>query len=351
MQPQRYDILIIGGGPAGLATAIAAAEAGCRSVAVVERKRSWGRPIQCAEMVPKLIGQTVPLERGAIVQAVAGLQFHAGGRPIGFLRAPAYMLDRPRFETALAERAAQIGVDLWQPANVRAIAGRGALISRDGSQYEMEARVLVGADGPRSLVRRVVTDEPMEFAWAVQHVLPLAQPCDVADVFLSPEYGAGYGWCFPRGNEANVGVALPSDRRTRLRSALAELAGQLVRAGKIADTTPVRRTGGLVPVGGPVAQTVIGSILLAGDAAGQVHPLSGAGILTACGCGRMAGEAAALAVSQETPAALAEYETRWRDLYGGYFARGLESRRRVGRAGPDEFIEAVQGAWRLRSIS
>jgi geranylgeranyl reductase family protein len=351
MKPQRYDILVIGGGPAGLATAIAAAEAGCRSVAVVERKRRWGWPIHCAEMVPKLIGQTVPLERGAIVQAVAGLRFHLRDQPIGFLRAPGYVLDRARFEASLARRAAQLGVALWQPAHVCAISGRGALISRGGSRHELEARVLVGADGPRSLVRRVVMDEPMEFACAIQHVLPLAQSSDVADVFLSPDYGAGYAWCFPRGHEANVGVALPSEQRAGLRAALDQLVARLLRTGKIAATTPVRRTGGLVPVGGPVAQTVIGSILLVGDAAGQVHPLSGAGILTACGCGRMAGEAAAHAVSELTAAALAEYETRWRDLYGRYFRRGLEGRRRVEQAGPDIFLEAVQAAWGLRPIS
>jgi geranylgeranyl reductase family protein len=350
MNPQSYEILILGGGPAGLSAAIAAAEAGCGSVAVVERRIRWGWPIQCAEMVPKLIGEVVSLERDSIVQAVSDLQFHFGGRPIGTLSAPAYILDRSRFEAALADRTAHLGVALWQPASVRAIAGDGALVAQGGNQYDLEARVIIGADGPQSLVRRVLTDEPMEFAFAMQHVLPLAKPSEVADIFLALEYGAGYGWCFPRGREANVGVALPSEHRDRLRAALDDLIGQLVRSGRIVAAPPIRRTGGLVPAGGPVAQTVVGSIMLAGDAAGQVHPLSGAGILTACACGRMAGEAAARAAAQKSLSLLDEYETRWRDLYDGYFARGLESRRRLRNCDPDGFLETVQAAWRFRQI-
>ena len=347
MKPTRYEILVVGGGPAGLAVAIAAAEQGCRSVAVVERKIRWGWPIQCAELVPKLLGQTVPLERDSIVQPVSGLQFHLGDRPIGFLQAPAYVLERSRFEAALADRAAKLGVALWQPANVQAISGVGALVLQGTTQHELESRVIVAADGPYSLVRRVLSDEPMEFAFAIQHVLPLAQPSDVADLFLAPEYGTGYGWCFPRGNEANVGVAVAFSERAQLPELLTDLVARLIRAGKIAGAKPLRRTGGLIPAGGPIARTVVGSFLLVGDAAGQVHPLSGAGLLTACACGRMAGEAAARAIAEGSFKPLEDYEPHWRDLYGGYFDRGLESRRRIAEAAPDKFLEAIREAWHL----
>jgi len=351
MRLHHYDVLVIGGGPAGLTAAIAAAEQGCTSVALVERKKRWGWPIQCAEMVPKLITQTVPLEREAIVQAVTGFQFHLNGQAIGFLRAPGYVLDRSRLEGALADRAARLGIVLWQPANVLAIAGGGALVSQRGNHHELEASILVAADGPHSLVRRVFVEQPMEFAYAIQHVLPLAQPSEVADVFLAREYHTGYGWCFPRGREANVGVALPFEQRGRLSAALDGLVQLLLRSGKLAGARPTRRTAGLVPVGGPIAQTAIGSMVLVGSAAGQVHPLSGAGILTACACGQLAGKAAARAVAQRCLSPLGEYDHCWRDLYGSYFARGLESRKRLLDAPADKFIEAVQAVWHLRPRS
>lgn len=343
----RYEVVVGGGGPAGLSAAIAAAEKGCRSVAVIERKRHWGWPIQCAELVPKLIGQVVPLERNVIVQSITGLRLHVDDAPIGFLRAPGYILDRSRFEANLAERAAKCGVSLWQPARVRAVEDGVVVVAQSGQEYLFEARIIIGADGPRSIVRRALSSERLEMACGIQYVLSVAHTSDEADIFLAPTYGAGYGWCFPRGDVANVGVALPFDRGSELAAALKDLVGRLVRAGKLADTKPIRRSGGLIPAGGPLARTTSGSALLAGDAAGQVHPLTGAGILTACACGRMAGEAAARAVREESLGPLAEYENRWRDLYGGYLARGLESRRRLTAATPDAFADTVRATWHV----
>ncbi len=353
----RFDVAIVGGGPAGLSAAIAAAEKGCRSVAVIERKRQWGRPIQCAEMAPKLLGQIVPLERSATVQAVNDLRFWLEFKPLGQLRAPAWILDRPRWEAALAAHAAALGVALLQPATVLAMSGNGLLLSCGGVWREIEAGIIIGADGPQSLVRRLRIETAMEFALAVQEVLPLVQSSETADLFFSPEYGSGYGWCFPRGSEANVGLALPWARRRELRELFRQLVDKLQHEGRIAAVCPIRRTGGLIPVGGAVAQTVFAAadeetapVLLVGDAAGQCQALSGAGILMACACGRLAGEAAAHAAAERSPAIAAEYETAWRDLYGGYLQRGLEGRRKISAANPEQFAAALQDVWRFRSL-
>ncbi|MCX8036320.1 MAG: NAD(P)/FAD-dependent oxidoreductase [Candidatus Sumerlaeia bacterium] len=354
---ERFDVAIVGGGPAGLSAAIAAAEKGCRSVAVVERKRQWGRPVQCAEMAPKLLGQIVPLDRSATVQAVGELHFWLDFKPVGRLHAPAWMLDRPRWEAALAGHAAALGVALFHPATVLAMSGNGLLLSYGGVWREIEARIIIGADGPQSLVRRLRIETPIEFALAVQEVLPLTQGSEAADLFFSPDYGSGYGWCFPRGGEANIGLALPWERRRRLRELFRRLTDYLQREGRIASVRPIRRSGGLIPVGGPVAQTVFAAadkeaaaMLLAGDAAGQCHPLSGAGILTACACGRLAGEVAARAMTEKSPAGLAEYETAWRDLYGGYLHRGLKGRQKIMAADPEQFATVLQDVWRFRSL-
>jgi digeranylgeranylglycerophospholipid reductase len=151
----------------------------------------------------------------------------------------------------------------------------------------------------------------------------LRQPRTAGEIYFDPAYAGGYGWLFPKGETANVGVAVNARLGARPGEALAHL---LDRLGLPAASV-VGRLGGLVPTGGPVRQLRVGNVLLVGDAAGLTHPVTGGGIAPAVLSGQMAGEAAARAVAGGDLAALDAYPAGWQEAMGGPMRQALANRR------------------------
>jgi flavin-dependent dehydrogenase len=139
---------------------------------------------------------------------------------------------------------------------------------------------------------------------------------ETTEVHFIDEIHAGYGWVFPRGNEANVGLGMkPLPGGPSLSEDLSRFTAGLVERGII--TPGFRsRTAGWIPAG-PLRRFASGNVYLAGDAAGHTHPITGAGVAQAVIGGRMAGKHAARAVRSGNPAAGAEsYQEEWRDMFG-----------------------------------
>src|SRR5262249_49593219 len=133
------------------------------------------------------------------------------------------------------------------------------------------------------------------FVYARQLSVPLLEPHADTDIFLSRDYHGGYGWLFPKRGVANVGIGVTPEARSRLKRLLDALHGGLIASGR-ARTRVLGRTGGLIPVGGPLCPHAARRgqlLLLAGDAAGLTNPVTGAGIHAAVLSGRLAGSAAA----------------------------------------------------------
>jgi flavin-dependent dehydrogenase len=213
---------------------------------------------------------------------------------------------------------------------------------------EITADVIIGADGPRSLVRARLFGGSPSFAYGLQCAMESGAAPIEAEVHFAPEYGAGYAWCFPKGAVVNAGLALHgAARRQSLRALRKDFVDRLHAEGKIASTRVLRWTGGVIPVSGPLASAVRGRTLLCGDAAGHAHPLTGAGVFTAITCGQMAGAAAAKALRDEDESALGRYDAEWRSLFGGFLERGLASVRELEAAAPEAYIELVRKAWSL----
>lgn len=338
------DIAVIGAGPAGCAAARAAADAGAR-VAVVERRPAVGMPARCAGYIPLSLTTAMAIDADVIAQPIEKMVTHYPGG-VEEIRSFGYIVHRERLDRELARSASASGALLLTGCRASSLAGNEVFIAGDPSISRIFARVIIGADGPRSTVGRQVGRVNNDFVAAAQWLVGLKQRTLDIQVYFAEDIAGGYGWLFPVGGHANVGVAVSRGAGMRPAAALRRFATDLARQGLI-ELPALSATGGLIPVGGPL-DCLAGNVLLAGDAGGHCHPLTGAGIATAVQCGKLAGLAAAASIDCGTGAPLKEYREEVEAMVGGYLRDGVARRRELYEhqgSGMDAFAGALRRAW------
>jgi digeranylgeranylglycerophospholipid reductase len=327
---QPIDVLVVGLGPAGASAAAAAARAGARVVAI-DRKRVAGHPVQCAEFVPALIGQQVPGLDAHRQQAIRAMTtFVEDEQPHLKEQFSGVMIDRRAFDAALVARAVEAGAETWFGLTLRGIDAQGTAQLSDGSS--LDARIIIGADGPHSAVGAAVGICNTILADTRQMTVPLLQPFQETDIFLSRQLPGGYAWLFPKGDVANLGLGGDPRWRDKFKPLLEDLHGQLAEQGRVGRDV-LGYTGGAIPSGGmlePVAMIGAAHVLLAGDAAGLTNPITGAGILAAVVSGEMAGDAAAALTAGNADAA-AIYREDLTDMFQASLARAVARREALMR--------------------
>ena len=341
----EVDVLVVGAGPAGSTAARVAAAEGLR-VLLVEQRPRIGLPVRCAEYVPAQIVGHVSIPNRCIAQRIRTLQTHLPDGETVETPGAGYVLDRALFDKALAVSAHRAGAEVWTGARAVERTGQGVLVRRGGQTVEVECRVVVGADGPRSSVGRWIGQVNAEFIDGLQVEVVLSAPQESTHVYFDPVYRGGYGWLFPKGETANVGVGVSRRLGGDPREALAHLLERLeIGRGEI-----LGRTGGPVPSCGPAAHVRVGEVLLVGDAAGHTHPVTGAGIFAAIVGGELAGKAAAQAIEAGDLTALDGYEREWASFMGGTLRHALNKRRHLDQHWSDDPI-ALSGVVRENWIA
>ena len=331
MSDVTVDVLCSGLGPAGARAAAAAARRGLRVLAI-DRKREPGLPVQCAEFVPALIGSNVSGLARSVRQSIRAMETYVDTEAPDLTDPfPGQMLDRAAFDAALVDEALEAGAACRFATTLRAVDRDGSVELSDGTR--MRARVLIGADGPRSLVGRAIGSVNRHLVETRQVTVPLHKAHDATDIFLSAATPGGYAWLFPKGEVANVGAGVDPAHKGALKAIVDDLHDSLVAAGRVGREI-LMRTGGAIPVGGMVKPTgTLGAtqVLLAGDAAGLANPVTGAGIAAAVHSGALAGEAAAAAVGG-SPDALSDYEDELDALFAAALSRAVRRREELASA-------------------
>jgi digeranylgeranylglycerophospholipid reductase len=328
MDTEVPDVVVVGLGPAGSRAAAVVADAGYGVVAI-ERRAEAGCPVQCAEFVPAMIERDVRGVRMVTQQMVARmLTFTESASPHETPDFRGRMIDRAAFDRMLAAEAARAGADCRYGTSVVAIDSDGTIRISDGRI--LQPRVLIGCDGPHSRIGAAIGRINRVLVDTRQLTVPLVLPHDATDIFLSADYRGGYGWLFPKGAVANVGIGLTTEERPRLKPFLGELFARLSASGRIGTCT-LATTGGAIPVGGrlhSIGRLGAVRVMLAGDAAGLTNPVTGAGIASAVQSGTLAGHAAVDWLGGRTTA-LGCYEEELGDIFDAALGRALRRRREV----------------------
>ncbi len=281
---ERFDVLVVGAGPAGSATAIHLARAGVR-VLLAEKAR-FPRDKPCGGGLTGRALRVLPCPVDPVVEHVVdrfelrlryGARFErGGGEPM------IVMTQRRRLDAFLAEQAAAAGADLRDDARVEDLVAHDDGVEATVGGHRVRADVVVGADGANGVVARAVgLGEDLVRGVALEgnagwDILEPERYRGRAVVELGVVPG-GYGWVFPKGDHANLGVGgwgREGPRRCANLDGLAE--AHAVSGGALTDGKGHRLP--MRPVGAPPS---VGRVLLVGDAAGLVDPLSGDGMYEA----------------------------------------------------------------------
>lgn len=344
----EYDVILIGAGPAGSCAACAAVKEGLK-VLVVEKRTQPGTPIQCAEYVPTVVTKYVPLVPGAVVQRINRLVTYIYEEEASIIKSPGYILDRSIFDASLAEQARNLGSDMWLGTRALSFENNEVhCIKNDGAFIKARGKIIIGADGPVSIVGKWMNMTNSKFMVALQWRMLLVRPHDSTDVYLEPKYRGGYAWLFPRGNEVNIGVGVQQGCHSELPGLVKSYVQSMISRGLIQDTMPKGTTGGLIPVGGPLPLTTRKNMMLCGDAAGFTHAITGGGIMNAVVSGMIAGQTAARAIKEDDITILKGYHSQWSDFMGNFLNRAAKKRQIMDQKWsdcPNEFSNLMRQTW------
>lgn len=337
------DVLVVGAGPAGSLTAKHAAQNGAE-VIIIDKKSEIGTPKRCAEGVSKEGLKRLKIEPSTrwVTKELSGVMLIApNGTSVWLndekvkLPEAGYILERKVFDKHMAMDAARAGAQIM----IKTIAtglrrdGNSLIVTAEsmGEELEIKAKIVIGADGPESRVGRWVglktAQKPknMESCAQFEMVNVKMEDPDAIEFHFGSAAPGGYAWIFPKGDDiANVGLGILTTETDK--SAYEHLLDFVKNNPATQNAQPVEFNIGGDPVGGMNKELVADNFILVGDAASQVNPLTGGGIISAMEAGVYAGKVAAKAVKEGDYSAkkLSEYQERCKENIGVKFERDLK---------------------------
>jgi len=356
----KMEIVIVGAGPIGCYTAQLLKKCGINSFRIIEEHGEVGRPVRCAGIVGKPVFEDslIPLSRDSILNQINGALFFYKGNSFKIERSGvALVIDREKFDKELSR-----GLEVEYGRRLLEIEEEGegdAAGSGEGSRYRLKtnqgdiwADIVIGADGPRSRVRKFIDSKGIKvkrgssgakkdngnasedsegsessdssggetkFYKGVQYRIKLdnLKGLGLKDEFFSGEMTRIYMregipffvWIIPEGDGIiRLGVIAENGRRE-----LERVIEEEGRKGEI-----INRLAGIIPIG--LCRSVYRKVAVVGDAARQVKPLTGGGIYYGM-------KAAEILVECIQEGELAEYDKRWKSKFGREIKFGLWARK------------------------
>jgi digeranylgeranylglycerophospholipid reductase len=323
----EYDVIVVGGGPAGSMAARFAAEQGA-SVIMLEKDRDIGYPVRCGEAVSKTgIEEFIDSDDTFISSTINKFAMVApdGTEVVLPYGETVYVLERRIFDYELAKQAASYGAEIITRAYVNGLLfddGKvsGVKFEYKGKQQEIRSKVVIAADGVESRVGRWAgikthTDfKEMEGCVQVTAANINVNPNTLYFHFGKDVAPEGYFWIFPkRNNTANIGLGV-SGKIGKTKSAQLYLDDFMDK--HYPDAPVLTRVAGGVPSSITLEKISAPGIILVGDAARQVNPLSGGGIVSGMIGGKIGGRVVGEAIKRDDLNHILTYDKAWRDRLG-----------------------------------
>lgn len=287
MLSSNYDLIIIGASFAGLSAARAAAKRGLR-VLVLEKKIALSHQIHTTGIFVAEAMQECPLPE-SLVRAINRVRLYAPSLRYVHLKHPTYQFyatDTPKLMNWLGSEAERDGVTIRRNTEFKRFetTPTGVVLP----DLELSARFLIGADGVNSAVaRQAGLSQNTRYLKGVEYEYEGVQGIsDALHCILDPKLAPGYiAWALPSVGFTQIGLACHQGHKPDIK----EVVKRFEHVFDFSQAKLVAKRGGLIPSGGVLKNIHQGPIMLMGDAAGVVSPLTGGGIHTALRYGKLTG--------------------------------------------------------------
>ena len=358
------DVLVIGAGPAGSAAAKHAALGGAE-VILIDKKSEIGTPKRCAEGIYDHGLEWLGIELDPIwaVQRINGGTIVAPDKTRltldeTVLPEKGYIIERKIFDKYMAMDAARAGARIMVKTLAKSILkdsdekGQFYIVTclQMDEEIEIKARIVIAADGPESRVARAFginsTTKPEDMMSGIQYEM-VGVNCDRMDLIefhLGAFANGGYAWVFPKGDDiANVGIVIPSTSEKPAIEYLNEFIGSYP---PLNNAKAVELNVGGDPIGGMIERIYDDNFMVCGDAAGQVDPITGGGIILGMLGGMSAGKVAAKAIIDKdySKERLKEYDVLFDEMTMGAIPK-LAIGREVYRSLDDNDLNQIVHAF------
>ncbi|MBO5654306.1 MAG: NAD(P)/FAD-dependent oxidoreductase [Candidatus Methanomethylophilaceae archaeon] len=333
------DIVVVGGGPAGSMSAALLAKH--HDVVVLEDHAESGTPLQCTGLVSPDVVRMSGV-KPTVLNSFSKLNVHF---PDGFVYSVdckserAVLLDRSGLDRQLAESAMDAGAEFLYSERCRSCKVSSDSVNiKTESGKTFDARIVIGADGHNSIIRRSVCSDPprMQVRGIQMDVRHTFEDQDAIDVWLGSDVAPGFfAWTIPYEDTVRVGLCsewscgLPADHLPNL-----------LRKAGLSDSKVIHKSCGKIPIG-LQRRSYSDRILLLGDSAGQVKPISGGGLYPMmASVPHLVGTVEeAFAKGDFSARALSKYQRLWKKEVGSELKNGFTLRRMYNNLRDDELNE------------
>ncbi len=350
----NYDVIVVGGRVSGSISSLYASKNGAK-VLMIEKNQEIGTPVQCAGGVSDSFFKHMDIKpsseytlsrvEGATLYSPDGNKLSSKNKIM-----KGRILERKNFDKNLAILSANEGTDIMLKTSVKGLITengqvKGVVAKHLGKTREISSKIVIAADGIESNIAKYYG---INSQFKPQEVCSCAQfeivGIDVDPTMMEFHFGQkiapqGYAWVFPKGdNRANIGLGIRSSEDTAynyLKKFTNKIGGRTVEFNV-----------GAVPVGGPIKKTYGNGIMVVGDAAGQVDPVTGGGIHISAKCAKIAGTVAAEAIQKDdfSERFLKNYEKEWKNQIGKDLQKSLRFRKIFDKLNDKDVNNLVKSA-------
>lgn len=355
---KEFEVAVVGGGVCGAFSALTAARLGAK-VVVCEEHREIGVPQHCAGLLSisglRRIGLSVPKKivenefTGAVFYSPSGRELEIGrSSPV------AYVLNRALLDKHLADVAERAGATFLLGSRAESFVlesnfVRGVIVNKEGTRQTVATNLVIDAEGCSSTLLKKAGMQTLDRSMVVQAIqaeVDRVKKVDMnkVEVYLGRRYAPGFfAWIIPRRDgSAKVGLAIRNgDPREYLNRFMNDHPVASEKLGKSKITAVSFHP---IPLGGGISKTYWNGLLVVGDAASQVKPTTGGGVILGSLCAKIAGEVAhdALETNNFSEKFLSRYQSRWRKLIAFDLAAMRQVRKMLNRLRDDKIDTIIE---------